>query len=115
MLDVLVSDEPFAPGDTVRGQIVVDRDVSGRELLVALRYIETSPDFKECAVEVVSPPLAQGEVPAGTTLDFALDLPTDALPGFRSEHASLHWEVDAWVNRRGRDPHTRLELDVHLP
>ena len=115
MLDVSVSDGPFAPGDTVRGKIIVDRDVSARELLVALRYIETSPDYKECAVEVGSAPLAQGEVPVGTTLEFALDLPTDALPGFRSEHASLHWEVDVWVNKRGPDPHTRLELDVRLP
>lgn len=115
MLQVQVAPGPFAPGDTVRGQVVVDRDVSARELLVALRYIETSPDYEECAIEVASVPLAQGQVRAGATVEFALDLPVDALPGFRSAHASLHWEVDAWVNKRGLDPHTKVEIDVGLP
>lgn len=115
MLQVLLGPVPYAPADTVRGQFVVDRDLSAREILVALRYVETSPDYEERAPEVTSVPLAQGQVRAGATLEFALDLAVNALPQFRSGHASLHWEVDAWVNKRGRDPHATLELDVRRP
>jgi hypothetical protein len=112
MLRVQVAPGPYAPGDTVRGQVVVDQDVSARQLLVSLRYVEKSPDYEECAVEVAAGPLAQGDLRTGATVDFALELPSDALPGYVSGHGSLRWEVDAWIDKRGLDPHARVEFQV---
>lgn len=112
MLEVALDAPRHRPGDTVSGRVRITESTEARRLLVALRLVEHSPDYTINAVEIEGPPLAEGDLPAGADHPFAFALPDDALPGVRSTHGRLAWELDAWIDRRGRDPHAKVELEV---
>ena len=42
----------------------------------------------------------------------ALDLPADALPGYRSEHGELYWEIDVKSDEMGPDTHLRRRTEI---
>jgi hypothetical protein len=39
-------------------------------------------------------PLHEDELTVGTSLEFELALPPDALPSYKSRHGELYWELD---------------------
>ena len=112
--DVQLERERFAPGERVAGSVLVTEGGGSRTLEVTLAFHEKSPDYEETPVSVTQA-LQAGDLRTGQSLAFALDLPADALPGHRSEHGELYWELDVKSDEMGRDTHVRrrIELVVH--
>lgn len=109
--EVQLEREAFAPGERVSGSVLVTEGGSSRALEVALEFHESSPDYEEVPV-TRSVSLHAGDVQAGQSLPFALELPADALPAYRSEHGELYWEVDVKSDEMGRDTHVRRRIEV---
>ena len=103
--------ESFAPGERVAGSVLVTEGGGSRALEVVLAFREKSPDYEETAVSQ-SETLHTGDVQTGQTLAFALELPADALPAYRSEHGELYWEIDVKSDEMGRDTHLRRRIEV---
>jgi hypothetical protein len=103
--------ESFAPGERVAGTVLVTAGGGSRALEVTLAFHEKSPDYEEIPFRR-SEALHRGDVQTGQTLAFALELPADALPGYRSEHGELYWEVDVKSDEMGRDTHLRRRIEI---
>lgn len=101
----------FVPGERVAGTLLVTAGGGSRSLDVTLAFREESPDYEETAVSFTQA-LHTGDVQAGQSLSFALDLPRDALPAYSSEHGKLYWEVDVKSDEMGRDTHVRRRIEV---
>ena len=82
-----------------------------RGLDVTLAFHEKSPDYDEAPVNLTQT-LQAGELQTGQSLGFALDLPENALPGHRSEHGELYWELDVKSDEMGLDTHVRRRIEV---
>jgi hypothetical protein len=103
--------ERFAPGEPVAGTVLVTEGGGSRVLEVVLAFHEKSPDYEETPVSTTQA-LHTGDVQTGQSLAFSLELPADALPGHRSEHGELYWEVDVKSDEMGPDTHLRRRIDV---
>ncbi len=103
--------ERLAPGEPVAGTVLVTEGGGSRALEVVLAFHEKSPDYEEVPVSQ-SQALHTGDVQTGQSLAFALELPADALPGYRSEHGELYWEVDVKSDEMGPDTHLRRRIEV---
>lgn len=101
----------FAPGERVAGSVLVTEGGGSRTLEVVLAFHEKSPDYEETPVSR-SQPLHTGDVQTGQSLAFSLELPADALPGYRSEHGELYWEIDVKSDEMGPDTHLRRRIEV---
>jgi hypothetical protein len=104
--------ERYAPGDTVKGTILVLEGGGSRTLEALLEYHEETADYSEVAVSIPSGPLNEGELTAGTSFEFQLGLPPDALPNYKSRHGELYWELDVKSDESGRDTHERRRLQI---
>lgn len=105
----------YAPGEVVCGVVTVMLGQDSRTLSVSCDYCEETSDYMEVGASSGSVVLCQGPLVAGQSFPFALTLPAEALPAFRARHGKLFWRVDAKSDRGGRDPHTRLPIDVIPP
>lgn len=105
----------YAPGEVVNGLITVMLGQDSRTLSVSLDYCEATRDYQSTSLSSGAVVLHQGPLQAGQSFSFALAVPPDALPAFRSSHGTLYWQVDAKSDRSGRDPHARLKIDVIPP
>jgi hypothetical protein len=105
----------YAPGETVKGTVLVLEGGESRALEAVLAYNEQTSDYSEVAISIPSGPLHEGELTAGTSYEFALPLPPDALPNYASGHGALYWEVDARSDEFGRDTHARARIEVEPP
>jgi hypothetical protein len=103
--------ERFAPGEPVAGTVLVTEGGGSRVLEVVLAFNEKSPDYEETPVSTTQA-LHTGDVQTGQSLAFSLDLPADALPGHRSEHGELYWEIDVKSDEMGPDTHLRRRIEV---
>lgn len=103
--------ERFAPGERVAGAVLVTEGGGTRGLDVTLAFHEKSPDYHETPVSLTQA-LHSGDLEAGQSLAFSFDLPDDALPGHRSEHGELYWEVDVKSDEMGPDTHVRRRIEV---
>lgn len=102
----------FAPGDAVRGTVIILEGGSSRDLEVLLHYTEETDDYSATAVSVTSGILHAGDLPVGASFGFEVSLPADALPNYRSEHGELYWLLDVKSDERGRDTHERHRIEV---
>jgi hypothetical protein len=102
----------YAPGETVKGTILILEGGASRALEAQLEYKEESPDYSEVAVSIPSGALHDGDLTEGTSFEFGLTLPPDALPSYNSRHGELYWEVDAKSDEAGRDTHERQRIEV---
>jgi hypothetical protein len=109
--ELQLADERFAPGDRVSGSVVVTGGGGSRTLEVALEFHEKSPDYEEVPIRVPQT-LHTGDVQTGQALPFSLELPADALPGYRSANGELFWELDVKSDEMGRDTHVRRRIEV---
>jgi hypothetical protein len=103
--------ESFAPGERVAGTVLVTAGGGSRALEVTLAFHEKSPDYEEIPFGR-SEALHMGDVQTGQALAFSLDLPAEALPGYRSEHGELYWEVDVKSDEMGPDTHLRRRIEI---
>lgn len=102
----------YAPGDTVRGTILVLEGGASRSLEALLEYREETEDVSGVATSVSSGPLHAGDLDMGMMFEFGLALPQDAFPNYRSEHGELYWQLDVKSDERGTDTHERLRIEV---
>lgn len=56
--------------------------------------------------------LHAGDLETGASFPFAIALPADALPSYRSPNGELFWELDARSDERGVDTHGRVQVEV---
>jgi hypothetical protein len=104
--------ERYAPGDTVRGTILVLEGGDSRSLEARLEYNEETDDYHEVAISIPSSALHEGELTTGTSFEFQLALPADALPNYRSRHGELYWQLDVKSDEVGRDTHERRRVET---
>jgi hypothetical protein len=104
--------ERYAPGDPVKGTVLVVEGGDSRSLEALLHYKEESPDYSEVAVSISSGPLHEGDLTTGTSFEFELALPPDARPNYDSRHGALYWEVDVQSDELGRDTHERKRIEI---
>ena len=109
--DVQLERDTFAPGERVAGTVLVTEGGGSCTLEVTLAFHEKSPDYEEIPFGQTQA-LQTGDVQTGQSLAFALDLPEDALPGHRSEHGELYWELDVKSDEMGPDTHVRRRIEV---
>ena len=64
-----------------------------RSLESSLEYKDETADYVEAAIRIPSGPLHEGDLTTGTSFEFALALPPDALPNCRSGHDELYWKL----------------------
>lgn len=102
----------YAPGEVVRGFVDVVEQIDGRSLAAALNYAEETSDYRGAHLVAATQELHVGPVAQGNRFDFALQLPPDALPAFRTRASAVWWEVVASVDKRGFDKRVRLRIDV---
>jgi hypothetical protein len=113
-LQLQIDQERYRPGDTVKGAILVLEGGASRSLEALLEYKEETADYVEVAISIPSSPLHEGDLTTGTSFEFALTLPPEALPNYKSEHGELYWELDAKSNEVGRDTHDRRLIEIGL-
>ena len=104
--------ERYQPGDWIRGAVVVQQGGPARTLEVFVLYQERTEDYTEAGLTGRTGPLHRGDLVAGARLPFALQLPPDAPPPYRSRWGELYWEVDAKADRFGADLHARRRIVV---
>jgi hypothetical protein len=113
-LEIRLGRESFQAGQAVTGSVLVAEGGGSRNLEAALELHEKSPDYEEVPV-MVAQALHTGELKTGRSFDFALQLPGTAVPGYRSEHGELYWELDVKSDEAGLDTHVRRRIEVLPP
>jgi hypothetical protein len=115
-LELQLDGERYAPGETVTGGVLVVEGGESRSLEVLLHFRErTSEDDEHTPVTLSGGELHAGDLTTGASYPFAIQLPPEALPNFKSKHGELFWEVDARSDERGRDAHARKRIEVAVP
>jgi hypothetical protein len=104
--------ERYTPGDTVGGTILVLEGGRSRSVEVLLQYKEETEDYLEVATSVSIGPLHEGDLTTGTSFEFELALPPDALPNYQSEHGELYWDVNVKSDEFGSDTWERCRINV---
>ena len=107
--------ERYAPGDAIRGTVQVVEGGGSRSLEALLEYKEETDDYVEVATSISSGPLQSGHLATGSSFEFELTVPEDALPSYQSQHGELYWEVDVKSNEPGRDTHERCRVEISRP
>jgi hypothetical protein len=115
-LDLQV-DEPaggsgFRPGDWVRGRVSVLEGGGSRALSVSIQFRERTRDYSSTAATYGGDPIHEGELSAGASLSFAVQLPADALPSYSSANGELFYEVEAKSDERGPDTRETRQIEV---
>jgi hypothetical protein len=113
-LELQLERESFLPGEPVTGTVLVVESGGSRGLEAALELHEKSPDYEETPVTVAQA-LHVGDLETGQSFDFSLQLPDTAVPGYRSEHGELYWQVDVKSDETGLDTHVRRRIEVVPP
>jgi hypothetical protein len=104
--------ERYTPGDTVGGTIRVLEGGRSRSVEVLLQYKEETEDYLAVATSVSSGLLHEGDLTTGTSFEFELALPPDALPNYQSEHGELYWDVNVKSDEFGGGMRERCRINV---
>ena len=102
----------FKRGAWVRGRVNVTEGGSSRALSVEVRFRERTNDYSATPATYGQTQLHEGELTAGASFPFAIQLPPDCFPSFQSEHAMLFYEVHARSDERGLDTHADARFEV---
>jgi hypothetical protein len=112
-LDLDLDGQAVHPGATVRGSVLVVEGGPVRLLGAALEFHEHSfSGENKVAASIWTALHREGELAEGMRFPFALVVPGDALPGYRSENGELYWEVHVSADRSGLDAHVRKRILV---
>lgn len=111
-LEIQLDTPEVTPGAWVRGRVRALEDLRSRRLLVKAHYWERTGDKSAIGRTVDGPVLHEGDLVGGAVYEFAIQVPPDALPGYRSENGRLSWEVEARSDERGLDSVERAEFEV---
>jgi hypothetical protein len=114
-LDLTLDGERYSPGDWVRGRVAVTEGGRSRALKVALHFRERTADYAAVARSEAIEPVHYGELATGQSFDFAIQLPADALPNYRSANGALYWEVELKSDEPGFDTVLTRQIEVVVP
>lgn len=114
-LELSLEDDTCAPGGTIRGRVLVVEGGRSRSLVASLEYVEETQDYRDVGKAISGGPLHEGELVAGAEFPFALQLPADALPEYRSQHGELYWQVHVRSDEFGIDTHVRHRIALTHP
>jgi hypothetical protein len=99
------------PGEQVSGAIRVEEGGESRSLTLTVAFHEETRDYS--IVPVSSDRVVhQGELVTGQTVEFTLDVPTEAPPSVKCENSELWWEVSVHSADPGFDTHVSRRLEV---
>ena len=79
---------------------------------VALHYRESTADYKATSATYGEAELHQGELTAGASFPFAIQLPSDCFPSFQRDNGELYYEVHARSDELGPDTHVERRIKV---
>lgn len=100
-LDLRLERARFAPGETVRGSVLVVEGEGGRgEVRIALSFRERSTEYEAVAASVPGDALTV-ELSPGSSHPFSIRLPEDARPSYVAPHGGMWWTVDATAGEHG--------------
>jgi hypothetical protein len=111
-LDLQLEQTHLHPGDWARGKVTVLEGGASRTLKVSLQFRERTEDYSAVARTEGGAPVHWGELAAGQSFDFAIQLPPDALPSCDSAHGALYWAIEVKSDESGRD--TTLERRIEV-
>jgi len=111
-LDLRLDRPRYAPGDVVRGRILVRTGGPSRSVSVLLEYYERTRNSNAIAERVSTGPIHTGDLETGQLLTFELTIPRHGFPNCESPNGALSWELDVWSDAPGRDTHERRVLVV---
>ena len=114
-LDLSVEDRPFAPGEWIRGRVEVVEGGRSRRLTVMLHHRDSTTDYTGTIQTIETAALHSGDLTAPASLEFAVQVPPDALPTYSGALGSTFWELDAKSDEPGMDTHARKRIVVALP
>ena len=114
-LEVRLDRERYAPGEAVRGAVVVVVGGGTAELGVALNFHERSIECEAIAIATPRVPVHGGELIEGSAYRFELELPPDAPPSQASRHGGLWWAVDVSAGEPASSPLASARLEVARP
>jgi hypothetical protein len=104
----------YHPGDWVRGRTTVLGGGKSRALKIALHFRERTADYAATARTEGGAPVHYGELAAGQSFDFAIQLPPEALPNQRSANGALYWEIEVKSDEPGFDTVVERRIDVAI-
>ena len=111
-LELTLDGPGYRAGDWVRGRVAVTEGGRSRALKVALQFRERTADYSAVARTEAIEPVHYGELAAGQSFDFAIQLPADALPNCSSDHGALYWEVEVKSDEPGFDTVLHRQIEV---
>lgn len=101
-LEIRLDRERYAPGDTVRGTILVAEDAAAESLEISLNFHERATQYESVTDTIPGDPVEIGP-PAQGARPFEAALPEDAPPNYTSAHGALWWSIDARAAAPGRE------------
>jgi hypothetical protein len=111
-LEIQLEQERFVPGETVTGTVLILEGGRSRALEITLSFRESTEQGDHTSVSLAGGNLHRGDLATGASYTFAVELPRDALPNYKSKHGELYWELDAHSDEFGIDTHERRRIDV---
>jgi hypothetical protein len=102
----------FKPGAWVRGRVNVIEGGKSRALQVEVRFRERTNDYSATPAIYGQTQLHEGDLTAGASFPFAIQLPPDCFPSLQTANAMLFYEVHARSDERGLDTHADVYFEV---
>jgi hypothetical protein len=102
-LELTLDDTQLRPGDWVRGKVTAIEGGKSRALKLSVHFRERTADYSATVRTEGGAPIHYGDIAAGESFDFAIQLPADALPSYASANGELYWEVEAKSDESGFD------------
>jgi hypothetical protein len=113
-LAIALDAEVVTPGDRLSGRVHVEEGGESRSLTLAVRFCERSPSYM--AVPFSSGGVIhEGNLVTGQAVAFEHDVPDWALPGVKTGHAELYWEIEAVSDEPGFDTRLQRRFEVARP
>jgi hypothetical protein len=110
-LAIALDSEVVAPGKKLTGLVNVLEGGESRSLTLTVSFRERSPAYIAAPFSRSSV-IHEGDLATGQAVTFEYDVPEWALPGVKSEHGELYWELEAVSDEPGLDTHVRRVFQV---
>ncbi len=114
-LEIQLGKDSYAPGESVRGWVRVQDGGRSRRLEVSLQYREKTSDYGGCVLRVGPVELHQGELQAGQSYEFNLQLPAGAPPAYSTGVGQMWWAVMVHSDQVGPDKYFSERIEVSVP
>ncbi len=113
--EIQLAKESYAPGETVHGWVRVQEGRRSRRIEVSLQYREKTSDYSGCVLQVGPVEVHQGDLEAGQSYEFTLQLPGDAPPAYSTGLGQMWWAVMVHSDQVGPDKYVSRRIEVALP